>query len=58
MKLVLLERHGYSPVGFFVLPEHCWVDHYYRPLQSRFEGFLSRYGNSQAARSIVAAEQR
>jgi SAM-dependent methyltransferase len=57
-KIRLLEKHGYSPVGYFVLPEHCWLDHYYRPMQARFEGFLNRNGNSEEARKIVAAEQR
>jgi SAM-dependent methyltransferase len=57
-KIRLLEKHGYSPVGYFVLPDHCWLDHYYRPMQARFEEFLSRNGNSEEAREVVAAEQR
>lgn len=56
-KIRVLEQHGYSPVGYFVLPEHCWMDQYYRPMQARFEDFLNRNGNSEAARAIVAAEQ-
>lgn len=56
-KLRVLERHGYSPVGYFVLPEHCWLDQYYRPMQARFEDFLNLNGNSKEARAIVAAEQ-
>lgn len=57
-KIRVLEKHGYSPTAYFVLPEHCWLDHYYRPLQARFEDFLRRNGDSEAARAIVAAEQR
>ncbi|WP_373500764.1 class I SAM-dependent methyltransferase [Desulfococcus sp.] len=57
-KIMVLEKHGYSPVGYFVLPERCWLDQYYRPLQARFEDFLNRNGNSEEARAIVAAEQR
>lgn len=57
-KIGVLERHGYSPVGYFTLPDHCWLDHYYRPLQARFDEFLARNGNSEEARSIVAAEKR
>jgi ubiquinone/menaquinone biosynthesis C-methylase UbiE len=52
-----LEKHGYSPVGYFVLPEHCWVEQYYRPMQARFEDFLNRNANSEEARKIVAAEK-
>jgi len=57
-KIRALEENGYSPIAYFVLPEHCWLDEYYRPMQARFEDFLSRNGNSEAAREIVAAEQR
>ena len=57
-KIRVLETHGYSPVGYFVLPESCWIDQYYRPMQARFEAFLNRNGNSEEARAIVAAEQR
>jgi ubiquinone/menaquinone biosynthesis C-methylase UbiE len=57
-KIRILERQGYSPVGYFVLPESCWLDQYYRPMQARFDDFLNRNGNSQEAQEIVAAEQR
>ncbi|KIH77295.1 Methyltransferase domain-containing protein [Geoalkalibacter ferrihydriticus] len=57
-KIRILEKHGYSPVGYFVLPEHCWLDQYYRPMQARFENFLDRNENSEKARAIVAAERR
>jgi ubiquinone/menaquinone biosynthesis C-methylase UbiE len=56
-KIRVLEKHGYSPIGYFVLPEHCWLANYYRPMQSRFDDFLSRNGNSEEARAIVAAER-
>lgn len=57
-KIRVLEKHGYSPVGYFALPDHCWLGQYYRPMQARFEDFLDRNGNSKEAREIVAAEQR
>ncbi len=57
-KIGALEQNGYSPLGYFVLPEHCWLDHYYVPLQARFEAFLERNGNSPEARAIVEAERR
>ena len=52
------EKHEYSPIGYFVLPEQCWMDQYYRPMQARFEDFLNRNGNSKEAQTIVAEEQR
>jgi len=57
-KLRILEKHGYSPIGYFVLPGHCWLDQYYRPMQADFENFLNRNGNSEEARAIVDAEQK
>jgi SAM-dependent methyltransferase len=57
-KIRVLERHGYSPLGYFVLPEHCWLDHYYRPLQAGFDTFLSRHGHSEAARAVVAEHEQ
>jgi len=57
-KIRVLEKHGYSPLGYFVLPERCWLDEYYRPMQARFDDFLERHRHSAEARAIVAAEQR
>lgn len=56
-KIGILERHGYSPQAYFVLPVHCWLDNYYRPMQARFEAFLERHGASDEAVAIVEAEQ-
>lgn len=57
-KIAVLERHGYCPEAYFVLPPHCWVENYYRPMQRRFDGFLERHGRSEEARAIVAGEER
>ena len=52
-KIAILERHGYSPEGYFVLPGHCWLENYYYPLQDIFDEFLDRRGRSGRARAIV-----
>jgi len=57
-KIGVLERNGYSPIGYFVLPEHCWLENYYRPMQNSFKDFLNRHGNSEEAHEIVEAENR
>lgn len=57
-KIGVLEKNGYSPIGYFVLPEHCWLANYYRPMQSGFTDFLNRNGNSADARAIVEAENQ
>lgn len=56
-KIGTLEKHGYTPLGYFVLPQRCWLDEYYEPMQARFADFLKRNGNSEDAREVLAAEQ-
>ncbi len=56
-KMAVLEGLGFSPLGYFPLPERCWLENYYRPMQARFPAFLERHGNSEAARAVVAAEE-
>lgn len=55
-KFDLLEKSGYSPGAYFILPEHCWLDNYYRPLQSRFAEFLARHSHSDEALAVIQAE--
>ncbi|PWN06004.1 class I SAM-dependent methyltransferase [Rhodohalobacter mucosus] len=54
-KISLLEKSGYSPVSYFVLPEHCWMENYYNPLQKSFKAFLQRNNNSEEAQAVVDA---
>ena len=56
-KVAVLEESGYSPLACFTLPQHCWLENYYLPLQRSFDGFLERHGHSERAREIVAAER-
>jgi SAM-dependent methyltransferase len=57
-KMAVLERFGFSPIAYFTLPEHCWLDNCYRPLQQRFPAFLDQHQDSEAARAIVSAEEK
>lgn len=57
-KICVLEKNGYSPIGYFILPVHCWLENYYRPLQNSFKDFLNRNGDSEAAHAIVEGEKR
>jgi SAM-dependent methyltransferase len=56
-KIAILEANGYSPIGYFPLSEHCWLDNYYQPMRDRFTDFLLRNGHSAPARAIVASEE-
>jgi ubiquinone/menaquinone biosynthesis C-methylase UbiE len=57
-KIEILEESGYSPVGYFVLPENCWLENYYRPLQDSFPDFLAKHNDGEGATSIVEAEEK
>ena len=57
-KISVLEKSGYSPAAYFILPDHCWIDNYYRPIQNSFPEFLSRNANSEEAQAIVEAEKK
>lgn len=56
-KLAVLEKSGYAPIGYFVLPKQCWMDNYYTPMRSRFRAFLDRNGNTAEAVALVEAEE-
>ena len=56
-KFAVLERQGYAPLGYFVLPEACWLEGYYQPLRQRFPAFLAAHHNSEEALAVVAAEE-
>lgn len=56
-KIRVLERHGYCPQAYFVLPPECWLENYYGPMRDRFEAFLERNCRSPQANQIVASEK-
>lgn len=56
-KIASIERAGFSPIGYFPLPPACWLDHYYRPIQARFDDFLAEHDHAEAALACVAAEE-
>lgn len=54
-----LERAGYQPTAFFLLPDHCWTDHYHGPLAAGLSDFIARHesaGRGEAAHRLAAAE--
>ncbi len=55
-KITVLEQKGFLLKGYFPLPERCWLENYYEPMESRFDSFLSR-NDSGEARALVVDEQ-
>ncbi|MCD4710760.1 MAG: hypothetical protein K8R52_07945 [Bacteroidales bacterium] len=56
-KLKVLKSQGYETVAHFILPENCWTDHYYLPLQESYKPFLERQKQSQEAIELVAIDR-
>ncbi|MCA9365299.1 class I SAM-dependent methyltransferase [Candidatus Kaiserbacteria bacterium] len=57
-KLAVLEKNGYSPIGYFTLPPDCWLTEYYEPIQAGLTAFLKRNGNSKKAKEIAEADKQ
>ncbi len=57
-KVQNLEENGYSPVAHFVIPENCWLENYYRPLQHGFASFLDRHQGDKIAQDIIDNEKK
>lgn len=57
-KIKILEQNGFSPVGYFILPQSSWIDNYYKPIEDRFDDFLNQYNNSETARKLVENEKK
>jgi SAM-dependent methyltransferase len=56
-KIEQLEKAGYKVIGYFPLPQECWLENYYRPMEGRFEAFLKRHANSAEAVELTNAER-
>ena len=57
-KIRVLGKNGFAPTAFFVLPQSCWIDNYYKPMQERIQQFLDNHGHSKSAKNFVAAERK
>ncbi len=52
-KLETLASQGYASLGHFTLPEECWINNYYEPLQDSHSTFLDRQNHSVSAKELV-----
>lgn len=56
-KFTILENAGYSPIGYFTLPEQCWTENYYLPIQQSLHDFLKRNSHTEKAKEIAELEK-
>lgn len=56
-KIRILEENGFSPIGYFILPESSWLDNYYQPMEERFDYFLKKHRYSKDAKRLIEVER-
>ncbi len=52
-KVRILQNAGYEPIAHFVLPENCWQENYYQPMQAHMQQFLWHHGDSIYAQEFI-----
>lgn len=55
-KIKLLEKYGFSLVGYHILPQSSWIDSYYNPLENTFDDFLKQH-HYDDAKNIIHTEK-
>ncbi len=48
-----LQSAGYTPAACFVLPETCWIDHFYAPQAEVQKAFLAKHAGDAAAEGFI-----
>ena len=56
-KVAQLQKAGYIPVASFILPENCWIEHFYVPQVKAQEIFLKKYKGNKTAEEFIANER-
>jgi len=57
-KIGQLERAGYSPRGYFTLPEPDWEQEFYEPLESQLVELADRHPESAMVSRMVESQRR
>jgi len=56
-KVEQMQKAGYIPVASFILPENCWIDHFYEPQVSVQEEFLKKHMGKKVAEDFIANQR-
>lgn len=56
-KVEVLEQSGYRPEGFFMLPDDCWTQNFYEPLEERLSAVERANGPEPVVAEVVAAHR-
>lgn len=53
-KVAQMQKAGYIPVSTFILPENCWIEHYFAPQAEARAKLLEKYANNEAVEKFLA----
>jgi len=56
-KVAQMQKAGYMPVATFILPENCWIEHFYIPQISVREKFLKENAGNKAVEGFIANQK-
>ena len=52
-KVAQMQKAGYIPVATFILPENCWIEHFYAPQVDAERIFLEKNKGNRAAAEFI-----
>lgn len=52
-KVAQMQKAGYMPVATFILPENCWIDHFFTPQVNPQKVFLEKHSGNKAAVGFI-----
>ncbi|NOU59525.1 class I SAM-dependent methyltransferase [Marinifilum caeruleilacunae] len=56
-KLGQMQKAGYVPVACFILPENCWIEHFYAPQVELDKRFLKENKGNKAVEEFIANQR-
>lgn len=56
-KVAQMQNAGYVPIATFILPENCWMEHFFAPCCKIQEVFLKKHGDSQTVKEFIAGQR-
>jgi SAM-dependent methyltransferase len=56
-KVGQMQKAGYIPVASFILPENCWLEHFYYPQDSVQVDFLKKHAGKENVKEFIANQR-
>ena len=57
-KVAQIQKAGYIPVATFILPENCWIEHYFTPQAKAEEIFRRKHAGSRIVEELITSNHR